>query len=207
MGREDWYRRPTWTSDDEAAFFARLKRSHGVFHKAQYLRIQALHLQENGYYAEALRLLRIARAEYPEDSQATRTFTAIAECLCAIGDMPEGFDAYMQALQWQKRVPNVISAVALSFAENFCDYDGGVYRETLMRELSEEIERFSAAGAVPYLKFRYCCIMARLLVGLNAAEEAVKWANTAIGIREAANLDAPSVVENIELLKRISPGI
>jgi hypothetical protein len=48
MSKTEWFRRTTWTPEDEASFRARLKRSRGSFHKAQYLRIQAEHLQEVG---------------------------------------------------------------------------------------------------------------------------------------------------------------
>ena len=43
---EEWFRRKTWTQEDREAFFARLKRSRGLFHKAQYLRVQAYELAE-----------------------------------------------------------------------------------------------------------------------------------------------------------------
>ena len=44
METEDWYRNTTWDKTIEEDFEARLKRSRGAFHKAQYLRIQASYL-------------------------------------------------------------------------------------------------------------------------------------------------------------------
>jgi hypothetical protein len=47
MEAEDWYRNTSWDESIEADFEARLKRSRGPFHKAQYLRIQASYLLGN----------------------------------------------------------------------------------------------------------------------------------------------------------------
>lgn len=57
MGRDDWYRRTTWTSEDAEAFFDRLNRSRGLESKAQYVRIQALDLEEAGLIEPASSLL------------------------------------------------------------------------------------------------------------------------------------------------------
>ena len=46
MSKDDWFRRTTWSDEDERAFFARLVRSRGIFRKAQYLRIQAVTLRK-----------------------------------------------------------------------------------------------------------------------------------------------------------------
>src|ERR1700722_5779262 len=59
VGREDWYRRTTWSNDDREQFFARLERSREAFHKSQYLRIQAYCLQLAGLYEDALQLLNL----------------------------------------------------------------------------------------------------------------------------------------------------
>ncbi|MBS1635185.1 MAG: hypothetical protein JST26_04625 [Bacteroidetes bacterium] len=47
MATDDWYRNTTWDTNIETDFEARLKRSRGAFHKAQYLRIQASYLLDN----------------------------------------------------------------------------------------------------------------------------------------------------------------
>jgi len=47
MATEEWFRNTTWNKDIDAEFEARLKRSRGSFHKAQYLRIQAGYLLDN----------------------------------------------------------------------------------------------------------------------------------------------------------------
>lgn len=140
MGREDWYRLTTWSQDDQKQFFDRLKRSRGATNKAQYLRIQALYLHNSGLYGDALALLNMLLADYPdEESQKTATLLQKAECLWALTDPVGAFDAYTEALASQRRYPNMISHVAVSFAERFCDYDNGAYREVVLKELNDEI--------------------------------------------------------------------
>jgi tetratricopeptide (TPR) repeat protein len=67
--RADWFRRTTWTNQDEAEFFARLGRSRTMFHKAQYLRIQGFTLWRAGHADPALTLLNLLVSDYPEESQ------------------------------------------------------------------------------------------------------------------------------------------
>lgn len=95
-GRDDWFRRTTWDSDDQEAFFARLKRSRGQFHKAQYLRIQAYYLQKN-YPDEALKLLEMIREEFPEPFELASTYLQTAQCLVALGKKEE-------SIQWFRKV-------------------------------------------------------------------------------------------------------
>jgi hypothetical protein len=47
MASDDWFRNKNWNATIETEFEARLKRSRGAFHKAQYLRIQASYLLNN----------------------------------------------------------------------------------------------------------------------------------------------------------------
>jgi hypothetical protein len=99
MGRAEWYRRQSWTETDEAAFFARLSRSRGAFNKIQYLRIQAHFFQEAELPNQALRLLELAEADYPNElGQMTGVLEQKAACLWSIGDRTGSFDSYVGAL-------------------------------------------------------------------------------------------------------------
>ena len=124
MGRDDWYRHTTWTENDQAEFFERLRRSRGTFHKAQYMRIQALYLPQSGLHAEALTLLNMQLRDYPEeDTQVTGALLQKAECLWSIGDHHGAFETYTNALAAQRRSPGRVHHVAISFAERFWDYE------------------------------------------------------------------------------------
>lgn len=193
MGREDWYRRTSWTTDDQSDFFGRLKRARGTYSKAQYLRIQALYLQQSGLYAEAVRLLNLLQAEYAEETQATAAFLQKAECLWSIGDRPGAFDAYVEALAAQRRYPNSISLVALSFAENFHDFDAGSYRQMLLKELEAEIERLSVLDALS--RVRYGRVFARLFAGLGDEEQARKWESIAQDAQRQYTVESIPVVQ------------
>jgi hypothetical protein len=76
---EDWYRKTSWTTQDQADFFARLKRAR-TLGRAQYLRVQTLTLYRVG--DKSLLPLVIAPArkcltDYPE----ARMEKAAAICL------------------------------------------------------------------------------------------------------------------------------
>jgi len=100
-GKDDWYRRTTWGSDDQEAFFARLKRSRGQFHKAQYLRIQASYLQEE-YPEDALELLRMIREEFPEPFELSSTYLQTAQCLVALGKKNESIEWFRKVLDQEE---------------------------------------------------------------------------------------------------------
>jgi tetratricopeptide (TPR) repeat protein len=170
--QHDWYRRTTWSEADRSEFFARLKRSRGSFHKAQYLTIQAIHLQENGLYNDALTLLQIVQEQYGEEYR-TKALRLRAECLWAVGEPRASFDAYLEALASQKKFPNIICGAALSFAERFHEYDNGAYRKLLLEELHDEIERYPFAQASSAL--RCGTVMVQLLTGLGETADAEAW--------------------------------
>ena len=100
-GKDDWYRRTTWDSDDQEAFFARLKRSRGQFHIAQYLRIQAIYLQDE-YPENALQLLRMIREEFPEPSELASTYLQTAQCLVAVGKKGESIEWFRKVLDQEE---------------------------------------------------------------------------------------------------------
>lgn len=193
MGREDWYRRTTWTAEDQRDFFDRLKRARGTYNKAQYLRIQALYLQQSGFYADAVHLLNLLQTDYPDESQLAAALLQKAECLCAIGDRPGAFDAYADALAAQRRYPNSISLIALSFAEKCHDYDAGSYRQMLLKELEAEIERLPVLDADS--RTRYGRVIARLFAGLGDEEQAQKWERMAQDAQQQYTVESIRIVQ------------
>lgn len=113
-GRDDWFRRDTWDEIDQEEFFARLKRSRGQFHKAQYLRIQALYIQKE-CPEDALKLLEMVREEYPEPGQLSSTFLQTAECLVSLGRKEEAIEWYRKVLENEKVYKGVLTSAYLDF--------------------------------------------------------------------------------------------
>jgi tetratricopeptide (TPR) repeat protein len=116
---EEWFRRKTWTPADREAFFDRLRRSRTTFHKAQYLRIQAVELQEVGSQAgvsAALELAEVLLRDYPEPSELAQAHLIRAECLEPRGDVAGAVEAYHSALQAQRAQPKVSTTAHLAFA-------------------------------------------------------------------------------------------
>ena len=118
MGKEDWYRKTTWSKSDKEEFFERLKRSRTSFHKAQYLRIQASHLQSVGTIEMAnhsLELLDLMFKEFPEKSELSSAFLQKAECLIILGNIQQAIDEMRNTLQSEREFPNVKTYAWLEF--------------------------------------------------------------------------------------------
>ena len=99
MGREDWYRLETWSDADQEAFFARLSRSRGLYHKSQYARIQASYLQDAGLVDEALELLQRLYDEWPDKSQIATAYWQEANCYLLKKKLDAAIDAYRKCFR------------------------------------------------------------------------------------------------------------
>ena len=113
-GKDDWYRRTTWDSEGREAFFARLKRSRGQFHKAQYLRVQAIYLQDE-YPNDALELLSMIREEFPEPFELASTYLQTAQCLVSIGKKIESVEWFRKVLDQEENHKGVQTQGYLDF--------------------------------------------------------------------------------------------
>lgn len=119
MSRDDWFRRHTWSDSDRAEFFARLAKSRGNFHKAQYARIQAYELHHGGgkrYAQAALELLDLVLESWKADADLAPLFNQRAECLLDLGDAVGALIAYRQVFAQQRQVPSHITNAHLDFA-------------------------------------------------------------------------------------------
>ena len=120
MGNE-WYRRRTWSAADRTDFETRLKRSRTPYRRAQYLRLQAFHLQEVGtpeLHTAALELLERVVIEYSsETSQLAQAHEQRAQSLAALGRHQEALEAYRTALEAERTYPNWQTEAYLGFAE------------------------------------------------------------------------------------------
>ena len=114
MKNQEWFRRTTWSPDAERDFYERLNRARPS-NKAQYLRIQALHLAEAGQADAALNLLNRLFTQFPELVQLAAAHSQAAQCHEHLGNTDEAVREYRLALEVQKGFPNVDPGTRLEF--------------------------------------------------------------------------------------------
>lgn len=119
MGRDDWYRRTTWTPQDKAEFHARLARSRSDYNKVQYAYIQATCLRKTKR-AELVRaadeLLDYVLLEVPDQFLLSQVYLEKAECAIFFAERQAALDWLRKALANERSFPNVKTSAHLVFA-------------------------------------------------------------------------------------------
>jgi tetratricopeptide (TPR) repeat protein len=116
----EWYRRKTWTKNDEEEFFAKLGRTR-KYGRPQYLKIQAIEL----VYTKNRELLKVAETllnkmvvEYPEDNfNKGSALHTLGNIYRERGNERVAIDYYKQALDFEIIYPNVKTQAYLDYAE------------------------------------------------------------------------------------------
>ncbi|HEX6964245.1 MAG TPA: hypothetical protein VF166_00515 [Gemmatimonadaceae bacterium] len=188
MSKVEWFRRTTWTAADAADFAARLARSRSPFHKAQYLRIQAVHLHAVGtpeLTVAALGLLDQLLAEWPDASQLSLAHTQRAQCLIDLGRPAEALDAYRDALRARRAAPNIGNDAHLAFGELVV----ALGRAELYDEVLAALDEFG--GSEPFPAQRYSAATTRALIADHQgdAAAAAQWAR--IALTAASKTESP----------------
>lgn len=163
MGRDDWFRNTTWTPEIATAFFQRLARSRGPDRKAQYLRIQALHLaetKERRLIEVALCLLDRLLTEYPTRSQLQSSHLQRAQCLVELGRDDDAIVAFRASLAAQRDFPNVHTDAWLDFAWFAVERE----RLDLYAKVSAVLDEFARAAATTFPIQRYKLHAARAVM-------------------------------------------
>jgi len=141
MGREDWYRSTTWTDEIRDAFEARLRRSRGAFHKAQYLTIQAGCLASSddlATVAAALALFDRVLTEFPGETwNEASVHAGRADCLVSLRRADDALDALRASFDAQRREPNFRHPTHLTFARLVIDTGRAEYFPEARRVLDE----------------------------------------------------------------------
>lgn len=120
----EWFRKASWSEADQADFYARLKRSRSAGRKAQYLRIQAYHLEETGapeLIVSALTHLERMISEFPEASELACAYTQKASCLRALGQTDKAVACYRRALDTERKNPSRRTRARLEFGRLVCE--------------------------------------------------------------------------------------
>ncbi|ELP32924.1 tubulin-specific chaperone D, partial [Rhodopirellula baltica] len=176
MSNDDWYRRTTWTEADSTAFQARLKRSRGTYHKAQYLRIQAHYLANAKLAQDAVELLDQLFADFPDPSQLAQAHLQYAECMLASDRIDDAITSYRLAFDAEQAYPNSRSQLWLDFPwliVTRCLTD-------LFPEIDAYLDWGDRAITFPVEEFRLNTILAFVADESGNAESARSHARTAL---------------------------
>ncbi len=180
----EWFLKTTWSETDQADFFARLKRSRSVGHKAQYLVRQARELENVGspeLLPAAISLLDKMLAEFPEPFFLSQAHGQKASCLGKLGKVDEAITHYRLALDAEKTFPNLRTGVV---------HDFGIFvAENKLSQLYDEaliaLDKMRMPGTpFPNDVFREYGIRALIAEDRGELESAKKFAQT--GLESAA---------------------
>jgi tetratricopeptide (TPR) repeat protein len=188
LAKNEWFRRTTWTPDDQVAFFQRLGRSRTPFHKAQYLRIQAQHLAEVGtapLIEAALSLLDRLLTEVPEPSQLASAHEQRARCLADLGRHRDAFEALEASLVAERAYPNLRTAAYLDFGELAI----GLQRTDLYDRAGALLDEFGGSELLPDSIYRHAVI--RAFVAANKGDGAAAREHARQAIAAAARTESP----------------
>lgn len=139
---------------------SRLRRSRSSFHKAQYLRIQAWHLEQVAQpieLAAAIALLDMLIHDYPDASQLAQARQQRARCFAVTGRTAEALEEYRAALDAERAFPHLIIHAYIEFGE--------LVLASGRRDLLEEALSILAPRpkeSFPVARYRRCAVAALL---------------------------------------------
>lgn len=197
----NWFRKTTWSEEDQADFFAHLEKNDNPFHAAQYVRIQALHLQDAGVprmLYSAIKLIDLMIEKYPHKSQLAMAHMQKAECLDALGHVDEAIQSFRDSLDAQRSFLKAPSAVALSYGTF------AVNRELahLYDEVFDVLEELSDLLTSPAQKFQHFAIKAVISEHRGDLHEARGFAREAINATQQVYSGTHYDKQNLELVEK-----
>ena len=154
---KEWYRRSTWSDEDAKEFENKLMRTN-TKNRAQYLRIQAYHLVEASLQVPSLQLLDRLLIEYPDDHQIAQAQYQRAEIFLQLNRIEEAIAAYRQAMDAQRKKPNVRTDAYLGFVW----FVANTSHTSLFDEALEVLKEFGGDEAFPVEQFKYFASLAMI---------------------------------------------
>jgi tetratricopeptide (TPR) repeat protein len=190
MAEPEWFRRTTWSPEDHAEFQERLGRSRSTFKKAQYLRIQALHLAEIGtphLLEAAITLLDQLITHFPDPFELARAHQQRARCLSDLGRHQEAIEAYEAAVIAQRACPNVQSGIPVDYA----DLVVGLHRTDLYARVESLLDEFPFSPGPQFPAGEYSHAVVRAFLAAERKDQAAARAYAEKALAAAAKTEAP----------------
>ncbi len=205
MSQDDWYRKTTWSENDQKEFFERLRRSRSTYNKAQYTRIQASYLQSVGTIEmihNSLSLLDMLLQEWPEESELAMTYLQKAECYEKLNKIDFALESYRKCFEAQRDYKNAQTMAHLNFSVFVVEHE----LEELFLEANNILDEFSEELLFPIDIFIYCASKSVFYYNANELEKSKDFAEKAI--EAASKTDSGFTYhKNKGLVKDISPKI
>ncbi len=171
--RDSWYRRTSWTPADQEAFGARLRRSRDPFHRAQYLRIQALCLEQAGIVEPAVALLEQALVEDPAGFDVAEIHHQLGTCREKQGKFLEAVEDVRRALTAE--TSNRRTGAWLTFGRMVVEHEMPHLYDEVLAVIKARTQRENGPSSISFPFERY--LMSAILAVINARrgrEEAAK---------------------------------
>jgi tetratricopeptide (TPR) repeat protein len=180
MRKRDWFRRESWTPEDEADFNTRIRRSRSDFHRCQYLAIQANVLRDLGSAAllpVAVALADRALSQHPDGMFLAGAHLVKANALADLGHHDDAIDSYRAAVQAQRAYPGVKHLTHLDFG----DLAVGLRRAELYDEVEALFTDFGESDDMfPVNEFRHHYLLAVFAAARGASRVARDHARAAL---------------------------
>ncbi len=175
--RDEWFRSPAWTSEDQQAFEAKLAgaRPHG---RAQYLRIKGLALREAGLGDAAAVLWQRVCADYPGSLHETSALEHLGDLAREQGRHEDAVAYYERPLDGRS-LNGTTWAVHVSLAELLVQM--GRFEEATEALLRRPIQELTLHHSL----FRWHACAAEAALGLGDRSEAVNAAARASDLLSA----------------------
>lgn len=179
MSDERWFRKFTWTKEDQDDFFAHFEELDNSYHKAQCLRIQALHLQDVGNpytISAAIKLLELLIEKWSSPSQLAMAHLQIAECFIALGFYEEAAQAFRDSLEAKRAHSDTLANTPLSFGMFAVIHE----RTDLYDEVLKVLDEFPDTTGSPAEEYHYYAIKSIIAEHRGDTDKARDYAREAI---------------------------
>jgi tetratricopeptide (TPR) repeat protein len=174
----DWFRRITWTKEDETEYFAKLKRAR-QWSRPQYLFLQAFALTGTGnpkLLDVAESLIQKLFTDNPDDKHTrSGSLELLGDIYRHRGETDAAIAYYKQAIDFEKSYPNVQGPAFLKFSELVVKLEKHEYFPFLEELLSDKIEKYP----FPIYKYKIYAILSIINKTKGDNESAERFATLA----------------------------